>query len=140
MEATSRRAWIKNAAIIFLVILLLLTFFSNTILNYSLPEVSAQYARYDSITGAIKASGSVKANESYSVVYDEADEDMTVANPGQTRKIVSVYVSQGSEVAIGDPILALEGGASKELEEAENSSGSWKNSMHWISSTTPYPA
>ncbi|MBQ8642285.1 MAG: HlyD family efflux transporter periplasmic adaptor subunit [Clostridia bacterium] len=119
MEATSRRAWIKNAAIIFLVILLLLTFFSNTILNYSLPEVSAQYARYDSITGAIKASGSVKANESYSVVYDEADEDMTVANPGQTRKIVSVYVSQGSEVAIGDPILALEGGASKELEEAE---------------------
>ncbi|MBE6613860.1 MAG: HlyD family efflux transporter periplasmic adaptor subunit [Ruminococcaceae bacterium] len=119
MEAKSRRAWIKNVAIIFLVILLLLTFFSNTILNYSLPEVSAQYARYDSITGAIKASGTVKANESFSVVYDEADEENAVSTPGQTRKILSVYVSQGSTVAIGDPILALSGGASKELDEAE---------------------
>ena len=53
MEVRNRRAWIKNTAIIFLVILLLLTFFSNTILNHSLPEVSAQYARYDTITGSV---------------------------------------------------------------------------------------
>jgi len=119
MEAKNRRAWIKNVAIIFLVILLLLTFFSNTILNYSLPEVSAQYARYDSIANAIKVSGTVKANESFAVIYDEADKDSGVSNPGQTRKVVSVYVKQGTEVAIGDPILALEGGASKELDEAE---------------------
>ena len=119
MEAKNRRAWVKNVAIIFLTVLLLLTFFSNTILNYSLPEVSAQYARYDSIAGAIKASGSVKANESFVVTYDEAEEGTEVTTPGQTRKIVSVYVKQGSEVAIGDPILALQGGASKELEEAE---------------------
>lgn len=120
MEAKSRRAWIKNVAIIFLVILLLLTFFSNTILNYSLPEVSAQYARYDSIAGAVKASGTVKANESFSVIYDEAEDGNSAAVPGQTRKILSVYVKQGSVVAIGDPILALQGGASKELEEAES--------------------
>ena len=50
MNGTSRRAWVKNAAIVFLIVLLLLTFFSNTILNYSLPEVSVQYASYDSIT------------------------------------------------------------------------------------------
>lgn len=118
MEARNRRAWIKNTAIIFLTVLLLLTFFSNTILNYSLPEVSAQYARYDSIAGAVKVTGTVRANESFSVVYDEAEDD-SVTTPGQTRKIVSVYVKQGSEVAIGDPILALKGGASKELEEAE---------------------
>lgn len=119
MEAKNRRAWIKNVAIIFLTVLLLLTFFSNTILNYSLPEVSAQYARYDSISGAIKANGTVKANESYVVTYDEAEGGSEVTTPGQTRKVVSVYVKQGSEVAIGDPILALEGGASDELEEAE---------------------
>lgn len=118
MNGTSRRAWVKNAAIVFLIVLLLLTFFSNTILNYSLPEVSVQRASYDSITSAIKVSGTVKANESYVVTYDEADEE-NGAEPGQTRKIVSVYVKQGSEVAIGDPILALKGGASKELEEAE---------------------
>ena len=56
MNGTSRRAWVKNVAIIFLIVLLLLTFFSNTILNYSLPEVSVQYASYDSITNAIKVS------------------------------------------------------------------------------------
>ncbi len=119
MDATSRRGWIKNIAIIFLVILLLLTFFSNTILHYSLPEVSAQYTRYDTIASAIKASGTVKANESFAVVYDEAEEGMETVEPGQTRKILSVYVKQGDTVAVGDPILALKGGASKELDEAE---------------------
>ena len=33
-EGRKRREWIKNAAIIFLVIMLVLTFFSNTIMNY----------------------------------------------------------------------------------------------------------
>lgn len=121
MNGTSRRAWVKNVAIIFLIVLLLLTFFSNTILNYSLPEVSVQYASYDSITNAIKVSGTVKANESYVVTYDEADDADSTTTVGQTRKIVSVYVKQGSEVQIGDPIIALQGGATKELEEAEKS-------------------
>ena len=121
MNGTSRRAWVKNAAIVFLIVLLLLTFFSNTILNYSLPEVSVQYASYDSITNAIKVSGTVKANESYVVTYDEADKDSSTTEVGQTRKIVSVYVKQGTVVAIGDPIIALKGGATKELEEAEKS-------------------
>ncbi len=119
MNETSRRGWIKNIAIVFLVILLLLTFFSNTILNYSLPEVSAQYARYDSIASALKTSGTVKANESFAVIYDEAEEGMETAEPGQTRKILSVYVKQGDTVAVGDPILALKKGATKELENAE---------------------
>jgi len=119
MEARSRRGWIKNAFIVFLIVLLLLTFFSNTILNHSLPEVSAQYTQYDTISTAIRASGIVKANESYSVIYDEADNSVSVPKPGQTRKIVSVYVRQGSVVQIGDPILALEGGASAELTDAE---------------------
>ena len=38
-----RREWVKNAAIIFLSVMLVLTFFSNTFMNYSLPEVAAQY-------------------------------------------------------------------------------------------------
>ena len=32
-NSNKRKDWIKNAAIIFLVVLLILTFFSNTILN-----------------------------------------------------------------------------------------------------------
>lgn len=35
-----RREWVKNAAIIFLSVMLVLTFFSNTFMNYSLPELS----------------------------------------------------------------------------------------------------
>ena len=34
-NGTKKREWVKNAAIVFLLILLLLTFFSNTIQNYS---------------------------------------------------------------------------------------------------------
>ena len=36
----NRREWVKNIIIVFLLVMLLLTFFSNTIMNYSLPEVS----------------------------------------------------------------------------------------------------
>ena len=39
-----RKDRIKNIAIIFLVIMLLLTFFSNTIMNYSLAEVETAFA------------------------------------------------------------------------------------------------
>ena len=38
-----KREWVKTAAIIFLSVMLVLTFFSNTIMNYSLPEVATQY-------------------------------------------------------------------------------------------------
>ncbi len=117
-DSASRRAWIKNAAIIFLVILLLLTFFSNTILNYSLPEVSAQYASSGSLSTAIKASGTVKANASYNVVY-EADAAEASDGVVQSRKVVSVYVKEGQTVEKDAPILELKGGASEQLEAAQ---------------------
>ena len=41
---TSRKRLIKRIAIVFLIAMLILTFFSNTIMNYSLPEV--QRSRY----------------------------------------------------------------------------------------------
>ena len=37
----------KTVAIIFLSIMLVLTFFSNTIMNYSLPQVATQYVDLD---------------------------------------------------------------------------------------------
>lgn len=118
-DSASRRAWIKNAAIIFLVILLLLTFFSNTILNYSLPEVSAQYAQYGTLSTAIKVSGTVKANASYNVVYeaDAAEADDGVV---QSRKVLSVYVKEGDTVEKDAPILELKGGASEQLKAAKD--------------------
>ena len=41
-NSVRKREWVKTAAIIFLAVLLVLTFFSKTIMNASLPEVAAQ--------------------------------------------------------------------------------------------------
>lgn len=118
-DSESRRAWIKNVAIIFLVVILLLTFFSNTILNYTLPEVSAQYARYGTITSSVKLNGTVKANESYNVVY-EADQAEAENGTIQSRKVVSVYVKEGDTVSLDSPLIALQGGASDQLKAAQD--------------------
>ena len=59
---TKRKELIKSIAIVFLAVLLVLTFFSNTIMNWSLPQVSGQYAGYGTITTGIRGSGVVTAN------------------------------------------------------------------------------
>lgn len=60
-KVRGKRDWVKNAIIIFLAVLLVLTFFSNTIMNYSLPEVAAQYPLSTTITTKIRGSGTVEA-------------------------------------------------------------------------------
>ena len=39
-QKVKKRTWVKDAAIVFLAIMLVLTFFSNTILNRTLPEAA----------------------------------------------------------------------------------------------------
>jgi len=88
-----KRGWVKNVAIVFLTIMLLLTFFSNTIMNRSLPQVAVQYAQSGTIETQIRGSGTVKANESYEVSID------------QTREIKTVAVRSGDEVRTGDVLF-----------------------------------
>lgn len=109
MQKTKKREWVKTAAIIFLSVLLVLTFFSNTIRNHSLPEVAAQYVESGSINAKIRGSGAVAANEAYEVML------------AQTRKIESVLVRVGDEVKAGDPLFKLESTESDELKTAEQS-------------------
>ncbi len=104
---TKRREWVKNAIIIFLVVMLLLTFFSNTIMNYSLPEVSAQYVRGGTLSEQIRGSGTVEASQSYDVKIDE------------TRTIASVDVKVGDEIEKGATLFTLEDKESAELDEAK---------------------
>lgn len=104
---TKKRGWVKNAAIIFLALLLALTFFSNTILNWSLPEVSGQYAGYGTITTSIRGTGTVQANMAYSTTLEE------------TREIQSVKVRQGDTVEAGQVLFLLEEADSAELEAAK---------------------
>lgn len=101
------RAWVKNAVIVFLVILLLLTFFSNTIMNRSLAEVATQYVGSGSITARVRGSGVVSATGSYEV------------KAPQTREIRSVMVKVGQEVEQGDVLFVLGEGDSEELERAK---------------------
>lgn len=105
-ETGKRKEWIKTIAIIFLAILLVLTFFSNTIKNYSLPEVAAQYTYSGSITNKVRGTATVEASDPYSVIF-KAD-----------RKVESVSVRVGDEVKKGEVLYVLEEGESEELKEA----------------------
>jgi len=106
-KKSKRKDIIKNIAIVFLLVLLGLTFFSNTIMNWSLPEVSGQYAGYGTITSSIRASGTVTANMGYSVTIDE------------TREIKSILIRKGDKVEAGQVIFTLEEGDSAELDAAK---------------------
>lgn len=113
-KSTRRREWVKNAIIIFLVIMLILTFFSNTIMNYSLPEVSAQYIGSGTLSEQIRGSGIVTANQSYEMKLDE------------TRVVASVNVKVGDIVEKGQVLITLEDAESTELDTARKTLDSLK--------------
>lgn len=107
-DTKKRREWVKNAAIIFLTIMLLLTFFSNTIMNYSLPEVATQYVQKGTITAKVRGTGNVEATDPYNVIVKE------------TRVISAVAVKQGDTVEKDQIIYYLEDAESDELKKAED--------------------
>ena len=63
----SKKDVIKNIAIAFLSVMLLLTFFSNTIMNYSLPQVATQQINRGSISPQIRGTGTITAEDPYNV-------------------------------------------------------------------------
>ena len=101
------RDWVKNAAIIFLSVLLVLTFFSNTWMNRSLPEVATQYVTSGSITAKVRGTGTVSAVGLHTVKAD------------QTREIRAVMVKSGQKVEAGDVLFVLGQGEASALEQAQ---------------------
>lgn len=108
-EKSKKRELIKTIAIVFLAVLLVLTFFSQTIMNRSLPEVATQLVTSGTINAKIRGSGSVSANESYEVILN------------QTREVRSVCVKVGDKVEAGDLLFVLGDIESQELKEAQQS-------------------
>ncbi len=102
-----KREWVKNAAILLLAGLLVLTFFSNTIMNRNLPEVATQYVTSGSINAKVRGTGTVVANGNHLVKAD------------QTREIRAVMIRAGQKVDTGDVLFVLGSGDSAELEEAK---------------------
>lgn len=101
------REWVKNAAIIFLAVLLVLTFFSNTIMNRTLPEVATQYVTSGTVTARVRGTGTVVANGSHQVKAES------------TREIRSVMVRVGQEVNAGDVLFILGEGDAEDLDAAQ---------------------
>ncbi len=106
-KGSKKRDIIKNVAIIFLAVMLLLTFFSNTIMNYSLPQVSTQSIESGTIKTQVRGKGTIELVDPYNVIMDE------------TRTIASVRVKEGDEVQEGDVLYVLEGIESEELATAK---------------------
>ena len=102
------REWVKNAAIVFLAALTVLTFFSNTIMNHSLPEAATAYVTNGTITAKVRGSGKVVASGRHEVKAKEM------------RTIRAVMVKAGQEVNTGDVLFVLGEGDSTELEAAED--------------------
>ena len=102
-EKVKNRGWVKNVAIIFLAVMLVLTFFSNTIMNRSLPEVTGQSVQPGTITTQVRGDGRIEAAETYEV------------KSADSRKVQSVPVSVGQEVKVGDTLVVLAAGDSEEL-------------------------
>ena len=117
-ETPKNREWVKNAAIVFLAVLLVLTFFSNTIMNRSLPEVATQDVTDGAIVSKVRGSGTVTANGNNQVKMEK------------TRVIRAVLVKAGQEVKAGDVLFTLGEGSSEEIEALEEKIRNLQNSYN----------
>ena len=103
----NRKKLIRTISICFIVLMFILTFFSNTIMNYSLPEVSGSMALPGTIADTIRGTGTAELNKVYSV---NADAD---------RVIKDIEVEVGDEVEEGDVLFYLEASDNTELKDAK---------------------
>lgn len=104
-EKKINREWVKTAAIIFLAVLLVLTFFSNTIMNRTLPEVASAEVTDGPITAKIRGTGTVSSV------------GQTEVKANATQSVATVKAREGAEVKAGD-VLFVMGEAGEELEDA----------------------
>lgn len=89
------RAWVKWAATGFLVVMLLLTFFSNTIRNHSLPQVSTQRVTSGTITPELTGGGQTESA------------GLTQVEAPASGVVTGVLASTGDKVEKGQVILTV---------------------------------
>lgn len=103
----SRKKWVRRFAVIFFAVLLVLTFFSNTIMNYSLPRVATQYIDSQTVSSKVRGTGIIEAGEEKTVTIKES------------RVIDKVMVSSGTAVKKGDVLITLTNVESEEIQSAK---------------------
>lgn len=102
-----KRERIKTIMIVFLAILLVLTFFSNTIMNHSLPEIATQACVSGNLTEKLRVNGSVEANQAYNVTVTDS------------KTVDKVNIKNGQQVKKDDVLFTLTTVKSTELDEAQ---------------------
>ncbi len=101
-----KREIIKTILIIFLAGLLILLFFSNTIMNKSLSQITTERTTSGKLTERLRGSGLVQSNQTYSVTVDG------------NKVIDTINVKVGKEVEKGDVLMTVGTGESEELNAA----------------------
>ncbi len=107
-KASKKREIIKTLLIVFLAALLLLTFFSNTIMNRALAEITTSQVTSGKLTERIRATGIVEAEQTYEVKTDE------------NRTVFKINIKTGQKVSEGDVLFTLGSAESASLSAAEN--------------------
>ena len=102
-----KKRTLRNFAIIFFVALIILTFFSNTIMNYSLPEVTTETIYNGSVSQKVRCQGAVEVS---------LDQDVTVSGK---RVVKEVFFEDGDTVKEGDVIMTFEEEENTDLKDAE---------------------
>ena len=96
-KGSARRAKVIKAMIAFVVILALLTFFSNTIMNLTIPKVAGQYASRGNLSYSYSKRGYIEiANQ-------------TEIKGLEGREVEEILVDTYASVKKGDPIIKLKG-------------------------------
>ncbi len=103
-----KRELIKTILIIFLAGLLLLTFFSNTIMNRSLAEVTTDKVTSGKLTERVRGGGMVQSNQAYQV---NSDGNYTVD---------TINVKRGQEVKKDDVLFILKGTGETDTKTTED--------------------
>lgn len=107
MSPAKRRDLIKTLIIIFLVIMLLLTFFSNTIMNRALPEISTETVASGKLTERLEKRGTVEANQAYNVTVEG------------NRVVEKIHIKKGQEVKKDDVLFTINSVSNEKLETEE---------------------
>ena len=93
------RRWVIRAIVSFLAIMLLLTFFSNTIMNATIPKVVAEYSQQGNLSSTSTAKGRIEcSNKTEYKVPEELD----------GRKIKSINCEPYDYVGKNDLVIELE--------------------------------
>ena len=92
------RRWVIRAIVTFLAVMLLLTFFSNTIMNATIPKVVAEYAQWGNLSFTNSAKGTtVCSNQT----------DFKAPKSLEGRKIKEISASEYENVSEGQSVITL---------------------------------